>query len=58
MMRKRNYKKSVHILKDIASGVQVGDIKQVNVYIFSKYIIRILKIGGFLQSFVTIPSSI
>ena len=31
MMRKKNYKKSVHILKDIASGMQVDDIEQVKV---------------------------
>ena len=31
MMTKKNSKKSLHILDDGASGVQVGDIEQVDV---------------------------
>ena len=30
-MTKKNSKKNLHILEDVASGVQVGDIVQVNV---------------------------
>ena len=30
-MPKKNSKKNLHILEDVASGVQVGDIVQVNV---------------------------
>jgi hypothetical protein len=56
MVTKKNSKKILHILEDGASGVQVGDIKQVILYFFFKYG-KLHKIDDLLQNFMMMPSS-
>ena len=57
MMTRNNSKKSLHVLGDGASGVQVIDIEQATISKLFPNKIKLHKSDGFLQNFMTMLSS-